>query len=110
MRKLRRWLVAGAALVLAAWLAAPYAASAAFVLDLAGETGGVRRLLPARTRAVTARDVAVPTRHGPVAARLYEADRAARTVVAFPGIHAGGNDEPRLVAFSRRLAATGARV
>ena len=56
------------AIVLAglAWAAAPTIESAAFVLDLAGRTGGVRRLLPVRTRSVTWHDVSVPTRHGAI--------------------------------------------
>ena len=35
---------------------------------------------------------------------------ATRTLAVFPGVHSGGVDEPRLAAFSQRLAATGANV
>ena len=53
----------------------------------------------------------VPTRYGDEAARVYEpAGGSTRSLIVFPGVHAGGIDEPRLVAFSRRLAATGANV
>jgi dienelactone hydrolase len=113
MRRSRRALW-GALLVLAlfcAWAAASRIASAAFVLDLAGETGWVRRVLPARIHAVTSRDLSVSTRHGPVPARLYEPDRPPRaTLLVVPGIQAGGVDEPRLDTFAGRLAATGVRV
>jgi len=55
--------------------------------------------------------VKVPTRYGEVTARLYQPrGGSARSLAVFPGVHAGGIDEPRLVAFSRRLASTGANV
>lgn len=95
----------------AGWILVPYATSAAFVLDLAGSTSWVRRVLPVRVRPVTWRDVTVSTRFGPLPARLYEPDAAShRPFVIFPGVHSGGLDEPRLVTFSRRLAATGTPV
>ncbi len=100
-----------AVLIGGAWAAAPYVASTAFLLDLSGTAQGLRRVLPVRVHAVHTRDLTVPTRDGPVAARLYEPSAASdRSVIVFPGVHAGGNDEPRLVAFSRRLAGTGVRV
>jgi hypothetical protein len=99
------------ALAIAGWIAAPYIASAAFILDLSGSTSWVRQALPVRSRAVTTRDIEVPTRYGPIPARLYQPEGGSdRSVVVFPGIHAGGVDEPRLAAFSRRLAGAGATV
>ena len=90
---------------------APYVRSAAFILDLSGTGGWARRLMPVRVRPVTTRDVQVPTRYGDEAARVYEpAGGSTRSLIVFPGVHAGGIDEPRLVAFSRRLASTGANV
>jgi len=107
----RTWVVAVLVLLVAAWLAAPYVRSAAFILDLAGSGGWARRLMPVRVQAVTARDLMVPTRYGDEAARVYEpAGGSTRSLIVFPGVHAGGIDEPRLVAFSRRLASTGANV
>lgn len=107
----RAWIVAVLVTVVAAWLAAPYVNSAAFILDLAGSGGLARRLMPVRVRAVTARDLQVPTRYGDEAARVYEpAGGSTRSLIVFPGVHAGGIDEPRLVAFSRRLASTGVTV
>jgi hypothetical protein len=108
----RLWLLGVVAAVVAAWFAAlPYLAAAAFILDLTGSTSWVRRLLPADIRRVATRDLPVPTRDGPIPGRLYTpAGRPSRSVIVFPGIHAGGVNEPRLVAFSTRLAATGAIV
>jgi dienelactone hydrolase len=107
----RTWIVAALVLLVAAWLVAPYVRSAAFILDLAGTGGWARRLMPVRVRPVTARDVQVPTRYGDEPARVYEpAGGSTRSLIVFPGVHAGGIDEPRLVAFSRRLASTGANV
>jgi dienelactone hydrolase len=106
------WMAAVAALGAAACLVLlPYAQSAAFILDLAGSNTWVRAALPVRASAVTTRDLLVPTRHGAIPARLVEpASPAAPSVIVFPGVHAGGVDEPRLAAFSRRLAAAGVRV
>ena len=107
----RVWVALVAVLLVAGWLIAPYVASAAFILDLAGSTSRIRTLLPVRVRDVATRDLSVPTRYGTVVARLYEpAGGASHSLIVFPGVHAGGIDEPRLVAFSRRLASTGANV
>jgi dienelactone hydrolase len=96
---------------LAAWLSYPYVVATAFVLDLTGSASSVRRALPVRSHAVSTRDVEVPTRYGPVVSRAYvPSRRATRAVLVVPGIHAGGVDEPRLAAFSQRLASTGLNV
>ena len=95
------------ALVSFVWWFAPYARTAAFVLDLTGSKTWFRPLLLVRPQAVTSTDLVVPTRHGAIDARLYQVASPKRTIVVFPGIHRGGVDEPRLDAFARRLAATG---
>jgi dienelactone hydrolase len=60
---------------------------------------------------VESRDLTVPTRQGAIPARLYQPrNRSGPALVIFPGIHGGGVDEPRLVALSHRIAATGATV
>lgn len=92
------------------WWSAPYISAAAFVLDISGAAPQVRKWLPVRVQPVTSSDLSVPTRHGPMSVRVYRPARARRSVIVFPGVHAGGLDEPRLVAFSSRLAATGAIV
>jgi pimeloyl-ACP methyl ester carboxylesterase len=92
-------------------LVAPYARSAAFIADLAGVSGWWRPLLLNRTSRVAVQDLSIPTRRGTVDARLYEPDAAPLgSLIVFPGIHAGGVDEPRLTMFAKRLAASGARV
>ena len=111
VRKRRFVALALVLLVVAGWIASPYLTAAAFVLDLSGTMSGLRRVLPVRVRPVTSHDVDVPTRYGPIPARVYQpAGTPDRTVIVFPGVHAGGVDEPRLVAFSRRLASTGVTV
>jgi hypothetical protein len=98
-------------LVAAGWIARPYAVSAAFVLDVSGLAPRARRLLPVRARPVTRWELVVDTRFGPLAARWYQpATAVRRPFVVFPGVHRGGVDEPRLEAFSERLAATGTPV
>ena len=96
------------------WLLPARLESAAVLLNLAGRptnTGWAGVVLPDRRVAVTTRDVAVPTRDGAIDARLYEPQhRSGHTLIVFPGVHAGGLDEPRLVRFARRLAETGTRV
>ena len=105
MRRRVLWiLVVTGAIVLALLLALPYARAAAFILDISGSTSWTRSILPARTYAVTTRDLQIPTRHGNVGARLAEpATTVSHSVIVFPGVHSGGVDEPRLALFSQRL-------
>ncbi|MEX2270243.1 MAG: hypothetical protein WD690_02140 [Vicinamibacterales bacterium] len=91
----------------AAFALKPYADSAAFIMDLGGVQHWTRGLLPRARSEVTWRDVAVPTRHGPLAARVYtpsDGAASAPSFIIFPGIHRGGVEEPRLAGFSRRFA------
>jgi dienelactone hydrolase len=107
------WAIAAAAVALAAlaYAIAPQARSAAFLAGLAGIDAWWRPLLPSRSYAVSTRDLAIPTRHGPISSRLYEPDATPLgSLLVYPGIHAGGVDEPRLVMFAKRLAASGIRV
>src|SRR5262245_55374324 len=113
-RRKRRWRIAIAfAGVLAAlvWFAAPYARSAALLMDMTGAAPALRRWLPVRTHEIETREVSVPVRTGSIPARMYRARIAkAPTLVVFPGVHGGGVDEPRLVALSKRIAGAGATV
>ena len=107
-----RWAVAFAAILAAlVWFAAPYARSAALLMDMTGAAPGLRRWLPVRAYDVDTRDVTVPTRNGAIGSRFYRPSLDhAPAIVVFPGVHGGGIDEPRLVALSRRIAAAGATV
>ena len=50
----------------------------------------------------------LPTRHGPIASRLYVPEGTIRrATVLTPGIHAMGIDEPRLKGLAGELAASG---
>ena len=102
--------IALVAVIAAVWIAAPYVRTTAFLLDLAGRQDGVRRMIPVRPGLVTPHELQIPTRHGVVPAREYRSSNATRTVVVFPGIHAGGVDEPRLVMLATRLAGGGQTV
>jgi dienelactone hydrolase len=119
MRPMRRrrtagWLLAAGVAMIGAvviWPALPYVRTAAFLVDMTGSTSVWRAWIPVRSEVVSVRDLDVPTRDFPIQARLYvPAHTAGTPVVVFPGIHAGGVDEPRLDAFSRRLAGTGLTV
>jgi acetyl esterase/lipase len=98
-------------LVAAVMVLLPFLRTVAFLMDIAGSDGPIRRLLPATRFDVTTSALQVDTRHGAIAARLYRpASGASQTVVVFPGVHGGGVDEPRLTTFAGRLAATGMTV
>jgi dienelactone hydrolase len=117
MRLMRRGrtlvaLVAVVALVgLSWWATRPYARTAGFLADMSGTGGWWRTLLPVEQQPVTSRDLEVPTRDGAIQARLYvPAHPTSIPVAVFPGIHAGGVDEPRLDQLARTLAGTGLTV
>ena len=106
----RRLLILGiscAALGVATMVLAPRVRSLAVLLDLGGRHSGLRQWLPVRQAPVSQRDIEIPTRQGPLPARVYAPDSPRRTLAVFPGAHTGGVDEPRLVTFSRRLASAG---
>jgi dienelactone hydrolase len=99
-------LVAGAL-----WAILPYVWALALVIDLSGQDTPIRRWLPAPLAQVTSRDLEVPSRHGPIPARLYSPDTPARRFwIVVPGVHAGGVDEPRLARLAERLGADGITV
>lgn len=108
----KRLIAGGLAMVaLVAVVAAPYVATLAFLLDLAGVSGRLRSLIPVRPRAVTTRDIDVPTRHGAMTVRVYTPDGGRTpTLVVFPGIHGGGVDAVRLVRLCQRMSASGLTV
>lgn len=94
-----------AILAIVAW---PYVRVASFVVR-AAEIGG---WLDEGARAIAVRTIdsaeTVPTRYGPVRARLYRpAAMPSRTALLVSGAHPGGIDEPRLMRLAREVAATG---
>jgi len=110
-RNLPSIVATAAVLALVAWWASPFVRSAAVLLDLTQPDSAIRAWLPVRPRAVAIEDVRVPTRDGDIAARVYRPEGGATPGVAvFPGIHAGGVDEPRLDALARRVAGAGITV
>jgi dienelactone hydrolase len=111
MRLVRVGAVVAVALLVSWWLARPTLTSAALLMDMTGAAPQLRPWLPARQFDVVTDDIPVPTRYGAIETRLYRAVGASGPALAvFPGVHAGGVDEPRLAALSRRIAATGASV
>jgi dienelactone hydrolase len=97
-----------APVALAVPAAVRYQRGAALVVQAAGIHGwseGVARLNESQ---YGVSDTEVPSRFGPLRARLFTPRGGYRRAVAlFPGVHAAGIEEPRLVGFARDLAARG---
>ena len=109
----KRWIVLVLALAIGGGLVAawPTLATAALLMDLGGFSRFPRTLLPFSPVDTTAHTIAIPTRHGAVAARVERPIAGATgTMVVLPGVHAAGLDEPRLTRFSRALAGAGLTV
>ena len=109
----KRWVTIVLALTLVAGTLAiwPTLGTVALLLDFGGWTSFPRPFVPVRAAPTSAETITIPTRHGPIVARI---DRpvggADRTLVVLPGVHAAGLDEPRLTRFSTRLAGAGINV
>jgi dienelactone hydrolase len=97
-----------AALAATAFASRNYLRGASFVIQAAGIQGVARTAAEWGTEAVAESPARVPWRGGELPARWYvPADRAGRPVLIVPGVHAGGIEEPRLVAFARDVASMG---
>jgi dienelactone hydrolase len=111
MRKLVRVaIVMLAALALVAVVALPYVDALAFIARAAAMSGPAGTLADVRARPFVADPVMqVPTRHGPVDARIYRptSGRSRRTVTLVPGVHMDGIREVRLAGMAEDLAASG---
>ena len=115
---MRRWrlLVTMSALaitvVVFAYVGAPYARAATFIVRAAGLGGRVEDFANRQARAVVVQPRhQVPTRYGDVPARMYVPDGTSRrTVLLVPGIHSMGIEEPRLTALADDLAGAGVKV
>jgi hypothetical protein len=112
----RRLLAALTALVLAvvvfAYVGAPYARAASFIVRAAGLGGRAEAFANSQARRVVVQPRhQVTTRYGEVPARLYVPEGAThRTVLLVPGIHSMGIEEPRLTALADDLAGAGLKV
>jgi len=91
--------------VIAAW---PYLHVASFVVRAAGLGGWLDESARVMTVRTIESEERVPTRYGPVRARLYRpAGIPSRTALLVSGAHPGGIDEPRLMGLAREIAASG---
>jgi dienelactone hydrolase len=112
----RRLLVVLTAFVIAvvafAYVGAPYARAASFIVRAAGLGGRAEAFANRQARAVVVQPRhQVATRYGDVPARLYVPEGASqRTVLLVPGIHSMGIEEPRLTALADDLAGAGVQV
>lgn len=108
-RRTRVALVALFVVVALGGVALPYVDAAAFVVRAAKLPGAAATLASWRSDAIASREqIDIPTRHGPVAARLYRpAGTPHRTVTLVPGVHMDGIDESRLVDMAQDLTKSG---
>src|SRR4051812_3711006 len=106
-RRVLALLIVVAALVGAALIGRPYVHGASFVIRAAEMQGAARRAADYDTVRVTTRDISIPTRRGPMRARLYEpAGGHTRAALLTSGLHASGIDEPRLVRLAQQISAS----
>lgn len=102
--------LAAAALTCVVWLSnsRDYVGGASFVAHTADAPPWARRLTAWRLQTHSIAERSIPTRHGPLRAKIYRpAERGRGAVLLTPGLHPAGFDELRLVGFASRLAAHG---
>jgi dienelactone hydrolase len=111
-RLLATMTVLAIAVVAFAYLGAPYARAASFIVRAADFGGRTQAFAERQARKVIAQPRhEVTTRQGNVPARLYVPEGTVRrTVLLVPGIHSMGIEEPRLTALAGDLAGAGVRV
>ena len=111
MRKLVRVALFLAAIaVISGVIALPYVDALALIARAANMTGAAGTIADWRaTRFVADPILQIPTRHGPVEARVYKPTNteSRRTVTLVPGVHMDGIRESRLVGLAEDLAASG---
>lgn len=97
---------AGSAAALASVAVGPrYLRATALVVNASGIDGWPQQAAEWHAVAVRTEERRIPTRHGPVRARLYAPDaRPRRVLVMAPGIHPDGIDDPRLHTLAGHLA------
>ena len=100
-----------AALAGAAFIARPFVHGLSFVIRAADMQGSVRRAADLDTTGITEREITIPTRRGPMRARVYApVGRAHRAALLTSGLHPAAIDEPRLVDLARHLSRSGITV
>ena len=112
MRSPTRWavgLLTAAALLIAVRAAVrPYVRATSLIVRSAGLERQHPTLAALQTDAVAERRDSVPSRFGPLRAKLYTPKTHTEgALLLAPGVNALGIDEPRLVSFARNLAASG---
>ena len=106
-RRLLTLLLVIAALVGTALIVRPYVHGLSFVIRAAEMQGAPRRAADLDTTRITEREIAIPTRRGPMRARLYQPSGGhMRAALLTSGLHASGIDEPRLVRLARQMSAS----
>src|SRR5688500_2515965 len=96
------------AVFVATYIGWDYVRGASILLHAAGVQGWGARLADIPSGNFTEEERSIPSRHGPLRARIYRPDgKTDRTIVLVPGVHADGIEEPRLVGFARDVARTG---
>src|SRR5258708_28073664 len=95
-RRLLALLIVAAAVAGGALVLRPYVHGLSFVVRAAEMQGPARRVADLDTTRVTTREIAIPTRRGPMRARLFEPSGPhTRAALLTSGLHASGIDEPR---------------
>jgi dienelactone hydrolase len=98
----------GAVALTAATVGRDYARAASLVVEAAGIDGWPGTVADWQADTVATQPLKVPSRHGELAARVYTPQGTRRrALLMFPGVHAGGIDEARLVGFAEDLASYG---
>jgi dienelactone hydrolase len=87
-----------------------YTRAAAVFLRMAQTGGPIADALECEREPVTVEMVTVPSRYGPLRARLYVPDRARRAVTLVAGVNMLGIDEPRLYGLAYEIASAGIAV
>ncbi len=108
-RRLVLILLVTAGLLVAARVALqPWVRATSLIVRTAGLAKQHPTLAALQTSTVAEGAETVPSRFGPLRARIYRPTSGARhAVLLTPGVNALGIDEPRLIAFARNLAASG---
>jgi dienelactone hydrolase len=99
-----------AALAVSATYVRSYTRAAAVFIRIAQLSGPAAEALDWEREPVTVTMVTVPSRHGPIRARLYVPARVRRAVTLVAGVNMLGIDEPRLYGLAHEIASVGIAV